>query len=114
MFAFPSHLRSEAFGMVLLEAAMYSKPLVTCEIGSGMSYVNVDGLTGIVIPPESPEALSSAINRLLADPNLAAEMGRAARLRYEALFSGEALGRSYVALYRSLLDVKHKKPDRFS
>lgn len=111
VFAFPSHLRSEAFGMALVEAAMFSKPLVTCEIGSGMSYVNADGLTGIVVQPRSPEALASAINRLLGDSCLAAEMGRAARIRYEAFFSGEALGRSYVALYRSLLDVKHKKTD---
>ena len=114
VFVLPSHLRSEAFGMVLVEAAMFSKPLVTCEIGSGMSYINADGVTGLVVQPESPEALASAINRLLADPGLMTEMGRAARFRYELQLSGEALGRSYVALYRSLLDVKHKKPDRFS
>lgn len=106
VFAFPSHLRSEAFGMVLVEAAMYSKPLVTCEIGSGMSYVNCDGVTGMVVPPESPEALASTVNRLLADPELATQMGQAARLRYENLFSGEVLGRNYTSLYRSLMDAK--------
>lgn len=100
--ALPSHLRSEAFGMVLVEAAMFSKPLISCEIGTGTSYVNYDQHTGIVIPPESPEALADAANRLLADWRLAESFGIAARKRYEDLFSSESLGSQYAALYRSV------------
>jgi rhamnosyl/mannosyltransferase len=95
----PSQVRSEAFGMVLVEAAMFGKPMVCCEIGSGTSYVNEDGVTGFVVPPEQPAALADAINALLGDGELAARMGIAARNRYEALFSGEALGEAYSALY---------------
>ncbi|HEF5153988.1 glycosyltransferase [Burkholderia multivorans] len=95
----PSHLRSEAFGMVLVEAQMFGKPTVCCEMGSGTSYVNEDGLTGYVVAPERPAALADAANRLLADDALAARMGAAARARYEHLFSGDALGRAYAALY---------------
>jgi glycosyltransferase involved in cell wall biosynthesis len=102
-FVFPSHLRSEAFGMALVEASMFSKPMITCEIGSGMSYVNDDGVTGCVVPPLAPEAFSAAVNRLLADDSLARRMGEAARARYLKLFSGDALGKSYAALYSSLL-----------
>ncbi|OJA26970.1 glycosyltransferase [Burkholderia ubonensis] len=98
----PSHLRSEAFGMVLVEAEMFAKPIVCCEIGSGTSYVNEDQVTGFVVPPEQPRALADAVNRLLADDALATRMGKAARARYERLFSGEALGRSYGALYREV------------
>ena len=98
----PSHLRSEAFGMVLVEASMYSKPMVCCEIGSGTSYVNEDLVTGFVVPPDSPKSLSDALNKLIDDENLAKKMGQAARIRYEQNFSGEALGKSYSNLYREI------------
>nr|WP_315239712.1 glycosyltransferase [uncultured Albidiferax sp.] len=98
----PSHLRSEAFGMVLVEAAMFSKPMVCCEVGSGTSYVNLDGVTGWVVPPESPSELANACNRIFEDPVLAKAMGMAARARYEDLFSGVALGRAYSDLYREV------------
>lgn len=51
---FPSHLRSEAFGISLLEAAMFGKPMISTEIGTGTSYVNVDGETGLVVPASDP------------------------------------------------------------
>jgi glycosyltransferase involved in cell wall biosynthesis len=99
----PSHLRSEAFGMVLVEAAMFGKPSVCCEIGTGTSYVNADGETGVVVPPDDPDRLACAMNLLLRDEGLAARYGEAARRRYEHLFSGPALGRSYAALYREVV-----------
>jgi rhamnosyl/mannosyltransferase len=98
----PSHLRSEAFGMVLVEAAMFGKPMISCEIGTGTSYVNADSETGLVIPPGSPSALAEAMHILLEDEAVAARMGQAARARYERLFSGPALGRAYAALYREV------------
>ena len=63
---FPSHLRSEAFGITLLEGAMHGKPLVSCEIGTGTSYVNLDGETGFVVPPRNPYALAQAFARHLS------------------------------------------------
>ena len=98
----PSHLRSEAYGMVLVEASMYGKPMVSCEIGTGTSFINADGESGIVIPPENAAALSAAMNTLLENTELAAEYGKAARRRYEMLFSGEALGRAYADLYHAV------------
>lgn len=99
----PSHLRSEAYGMVLVEASLMAKPMVTCEIGTGTSFVNTDGETGWVVPPESPAALADALNQLLTDTALAQRYGRAARQRYETLFSGDALGRAYTQLYEDAL-----------
>ena len=98
----PSHLRSEAFGMVLVEAAMFGRPLISCEIGTGTSYVNDNELTGFVVEPESPERLRWAMNTLLADETLANTMGNAARARYDRLFSGPALGRAYADLFCEL------------
>ena len=95
----PSHLRSEAYGMVLVEAAMFGRPLVSCEIGTGTSFVNAHGESGVVVPPEDPLALSDAMNSFLADESLARQMGAGARARYERMFSGQALGRAYAELF---------------
>jgi glycosyltransferase involved in cell wall biosynthesis len=100
----PSHLRSEAFGMVLVEAAMFGRPLISCEIGTGTSYVNAHEETGFVVDPESPEALALAMTTLLIDDKLTARMGEAARNRYEKLFSGPALGQAYAGLFREIAD----------
>lgn len=101
----PSHLRSEAYGMVLVEAAMFGRPLISCEIGTGTSYVNAHEETGFVVEPESPEALALAMNTLLGDEALSARMGAAARNRYEKLFSGPALGQAYAGLFREIADL---------
>lgn len=98
----PSHLRSEAYGMVLVEAAMFGKPLISCEIGTGTSFVNAHEQTGFVVAPQATEELSVAMKTLLKDEQLAQVMGRAARDRYERLFSGPALGRAYAELFREV------------
>ncbi len=98
----PSHLRSEAYGMVLVEASLYAKPMVTCEIGTGTSFINLHGETGFVVPPNHPDELATAMNRLLSDPTCAQRMGEAARQRYERLFSATLMGQSYAALFRDI------------
>ena len=81
---------------------MFGRPLISCEIGTGTSYVNDNELTGFVVEPESPERLRWAMNTLLADETLANTMGNAARARYDRLFSGSALGRAYADLFCEL------------
>ncbi len=100
--AFPSHLRSEAFGISLLEGAMYGKPLISCEIGTGTTYINVDGDTGIVVPPSDPQALRAAMQRLWENPEMARQMGRRAEMRYQELFTSEKMASNYLSLYESL------------
>lgn len=100
---FPSHLRSEAFGVTLLEGAMYSKPLISSEIGTGSSYVNVNGLTGMVVPPNDPAALRDVMRRFDADKALVETMGRQARARFEELFTAHQMAQSYANLYRRVL-----------
>jgi rhamnosyl/mannosyltransferase len=101
--ALPSHLRSEAYGMVLVEAAMSGRPMISCEIGTGTSFVNTHEVSGFVAPPENPAALADAMNTLLSDEALARRMGQAARQRYEQLFSGPMLGKAYADLYREVM-----------
>ncbi len=102
-FVFPSHLRSEAFGMSLVEAAMYSRPMISCEIGTGTSYVNLHGVTGWTVPPEDPIALRLSMQQLLDNPEQAQAMGRAAHQRYEENFTGQRMAQSYLQVYRELL-----------
>lgn len=99
----PSHLRSEAYGMVLVEASMMGKPMISCEIGTGTSFINLDGITGLVTKPESISELSAAINQLTENHDLAIQMGINAKKRYEQLFSSAVLGESYGKLYQSIL-----------
>jgi glycosyltransferase involved in cell wall biosynthesis len=99
----PSHLRSEAFGMVLLESAMLGRPMISCEIGTGTTYVNVHEETGLVVSPENSSMLASAMRQFALDETVALRWGQGARARYERLFSGDALGRAYADLYRSVL-----------
>ena len=102
--AFPSHLRSEAFGISLLEGAMYGKPMISSEIGTGTTYINIDNETGLVVPPDDPQAFGEAMRTLWEQPERAAEMGRRAEARYWELFTARKMAESYAALYHELAD----------
>ena len=105
---FPSHLRSEAFGISLLEGAMYGKPLISSEIGTGTTYINIDGETGLVVEPSNPEALHKAMEYLLKNPNIAKKMGEGAARRYKNYFTASKTAESYHNLYNSLLNKPNK------
>lgn len=107
---FPSHLRSEAFGISLLEGAMYGKPMISSEIGTGTSYINIDGDTGLVVPPSDPMALRAAMRSLWNDPELARRMGRRAEARYQELFTSEQMALNYTALYQELAPSRAALP----
>jgi rhamnosyl/mannosyltransferase len=104
--AFPSHLRSEAFGISLLEGAMYGKPMISSEIGTGTTYINVHGETGLVVPPSDHEALRAAMGKLWNDPRMAREMGQRAEARYWQLFTSAQMAESYARLYEELVARK--------
>jgi rhamnosyl/mannosyltransferase len=101
-FVFPSHLRSEAFGISLLEGAMYGKPMISSEIGTGTTFINIENETGLVVPPSDPTALRRAMRYLWEHPTEAAEMGRRAEERYWKYFTAEQMVKSYVDLYSTL------------
>ena len=100
---FPSHLRSEAFGISLLEGAMFGKPMISSEIGTGTTFVNIDRETGLVVPPSDPEALRRAMTYLFEHPDEAAQMGLKALQRYEKLFTADIMVKKYLDLYESML-----------
>ena len=103
VFALPSIERSEAFGIVQIEAMAAGLPLISTELGTGTSWVNVDGQTGLVVPPRDPQALADAINSLLADPERRQALGQAARARALAEFTVEKMIDRVFDVYDTLL-----------
>jgi glycosyltransferase involved in cell wall biosynthesis len=101
---FPSHLRSEAFGISLLEGAMYGKPMISSEIGTGTTFINIADETGLVVQPRDPIAMRQAIRHLWEHPEQAAEMGRRAEKRYHQHFTADQMAGEYVKLYREFTD----------
>jgi rhamnosyl/mannosyltransferase len=104
---FPSHLRSEAFGISLLEGAMYGKPMISSEIGTGTTFINIGNVTGLVVPPTDAVALRQAMRYLWQHPEEAADMGRRAEERYWKHFTAEQMVKSYVDLYGDLVRHHH-------
>ncbi len=103
-FVFPSHLRSEAYGLSLVEAAMAGKPMISCEIGTGTTFVNLHKETGLVVLPGSSDALASAMRHLAQDEAISRVYGMNARRRYDQLFRAESMCEAYFKLYCSVLE----------
>ena len=85
---------------------MMGRPMISCSISTGTTFVNASGETGVVVPPENPAALGAAMTALACDSLLAARMAAESRARYQRLFSGAALGRGYVDLYSRIVEAK--------
>ncbi len=107
-FVFPSHLRSEAFGISLLESAMCAKPMISCEIGTGTSFVNKNDETGYVVEPANVAALREAMDKLAGDKELAARLGKNAKDRFNRLFSARKMGEKIIAAYTEIYPFQKK------
>jgi glycosyltransferase involved in cell wall biosynthesis len=100
----PSHLRSEAFGVSLIEGAMFGKPLISAEIGTGTTHINIDQETGLVVTPECPESLRKAMDTLHANPEKAEQLGDQAKKRFEKHFTGKEMGGAYANVYKETVN----------
>jgi glycosyltransferase involved in cell wall biosynthesis len=104
LFCLPSLTRAEAFGVVMLEAMAAGKPVVSSKIaGSGMGWVNEDGVTGLKVPPGDAARLAHALTDLLADPSRRTRMGQAARQRFLTHFTADHMIDRLQQLYSELL-----------
>jgi glycosyltransferase involved in cell wall biosynthesis len=87
----PSTRTNEAWGMAMVEMMAAGLPVVCTELGTGTTFVNRDGETGLVVPPGDPIALATAINHILGDESLRRQLAAGASRRAHALFSREAM-----------------------
>jgi len=99
----PASQPSEAFGLVQVEAMAAGLPVVCTELGTGTSYVNQDGVTGLVVAPRDSDVMAAALNGLLADAERRERMGRAARARAEEEFALDRMVERILGLYQEIL-----------
>lgn len=91
--------RSEAFGIVQIEAMAAGLPVVNTQLDTGVPFVSVHKQTGLTVPPGDSDQLAAAINRLLDNPELAAAFGRAASLRAKQEFAADVRAARTLSLY---------------
>ena len=75
---------------------MYGKPMISSEIGTDTTFINIGRETGLVVPPSNPSELRKAIQYLWEHPDEALEMGRKAEMRYWKHFTADEMVKSYV------------------
>jgi glycosyltransferase involved in cell wall biosynthesis len=82
VYCLPSRERTEAFGIVLMEAMRYAKPLLVSDLkGSGVTWVARDGENAVIVAPEDVAAWRDALDALAASPGLRKALGRAGQER---------------------------------
>lgn len=106
IFCLPSVARSEAFGIVQLEAMACGVPVVSTRLTTGVVYVNQDGVTGLTVPPGDSPALAEALNRLLRDEPLRRRLGTQGRERVYREFTHEINASRTLQLYADVLSGK--------
>jgi len=104
LFCLPSVTKAEAYGIVLVEAMAFGKPIVSSKITeSGMVWVNQDHVTGLQVPPRSPVELAKAIEEIGNDTQLYQTFSQNAKQRYQELFTREIMVDKLNKLYQKLL-----------
>lgn len=95
--------RIEAAAVVALEAMALNKPVIASNVG-GIPEVVVDGETGILVDPDSPQALAEQIRYLITQPELAKQMGEAGGRRVREHFSEKQMVASYIDLFYKITE----------
>ncbi len=100
---FPSITRNEGFGLALAEGMYFGHPAVTFTIkGSGVNYVNLDGVTGIECPNCDYNEYARALQKLIENNDLRNEYGKAARLRVLENFTSRSFYNNFMHLVEKL------------
>ena len=104
----PSVARTEAFGVVQIEAMAAGLPVVSTRLPTGVPWVNQDGVSGIVVPPDDAASLGAALRCLAHDAVLRTRLADGARRRAEALFSRERM----VRAFKDVVETVVREPER--
>ncbi len=109
-FWFPSNFRSEAFGLVQVEAMASGCPVINTNLlDSGVSWVSRHEESGLTVPVNDPEAFAAAARRLISEPGLRSKLSAAARLRAVAEFDQSVMARRSLDIYNRILAGKGRR-----
>ena len=97
----------EGFGFPASEAMACGLPVVANAAGALPEVVGTDGEAGLLVPPRDAKAMAAAIGDILAEPERAAEMGRAARARVERLFQWDQAAAELASIFEDTLRAAH-------
>jgi len=103
LFALSSIYKTEAYAIVQVEALAYGMPIVSTQIpGSGVDWVNANGLTGITVPIMNSKALSRAVIDILSHQEKYDQFKSNAVARYHDLFTQDVMIKQLIAYYQNL------------
>lgn len=109
LFVLPACERSEAYGLVQIEAMAAGRPVVCTELGTGTTFVNQSGETGLAVPPANPQALATACHTLLGDAELRRRLGEQGRRRaleeFDVTRMAERVEEVYAEVMRGATNV---------
>lgn len=105
LFCLPSIAKSEAFGVVQIEAMSFGKPIIATNIeGSGVDWVNKDGISGLNVPIKNAEAIAEACEKIMIDESTYQKFSKNALERFQKFFLREKMGASIIELYQQLME----------
>lgn len=105
MLVLASCQNSEAFGLVILEAQAFARPVISTNLPTGVSFINRHKETGLVVPPADVSALREGIQALLASRESRSEYGRNGRKRLEQEFTGRIMAEKFLTLYQAITNA---------
>ncbi|MEH8116281.1 glycosyltransferase [Aeromonas allosaccharophila] len=97
-----SRLDSESFGVAILEASASGKPVLVSDAG-GLPEVTIDGVTGIVVPRNNPQAAAQALERMVLDAHLRHQMGIAGQQHVANNYAWDVCINTMLATYQSTI-----------
>ena len=104
MFCLSSIWKTEAFAIVQIEAMSCGKPIVCTHIpASGVSWVNQNEVSGLVVEAEDEVALANAIKRISTDANLQKKLSEGSKNRYEEYFTRKKMTEKCLDIYKDVL-----------
>lgn len=109
VFCLPSVARSEAFGLVQIEAHAAGTPVVSTDLTTGVPYANLDGVTGLTVPVGSVTGLADALNRILSDDALRARLGENAQERALRDFTIARMCEHTMGVYSDALELHGRR-----
>lgn len=103
IFVFPTFLKHETFGNVVLEAMRAGLPVLASDEGS-LPFIVDDGVTGLIFEKRDLDSLIDKLEQLICDRSLRSRMGRAGRERFKQVFVFERAEADMKNCFRRVLE----------